>query len=183
MNVTESTTHLLVDDSSTPFHCVLSKKIFQAVARHIFVVSTRWITACLVQNTIVDETSFEIHGDTTLSTMHITRRHMNTTLFSSALIFAIECQSFQRILTRQDLMELVLLTGGTLFEHEQWTCIDRSSIDRFRLLVVLVEPNVDRSQLDEKYRRWPVNVKFLTAGFLLKSIIYQIQQPFEDFEL
>ncbi|CAF1241151.1 unnamed protein product [Rotaria sp. Silwood1] len=179
LNVTSSTTHLLVDDSSHPFQCNFSKKIFQAVARHIFIVSIRWIEECLLQNEIIDETPYKIHGDETMKTMHLTCYTSINTLFSSSILFAIDCTSFQRVLTRNDLIELVILSNAKLFDPEQQKSIEIQS----KLLLVLVDPRVDRYQLEIKYKQWYKNVKFLTPGFLLKSIIYQKQQPFEDFEL
>lgn len=175
LNINSSTTHLLIDDSSTPLQCIFSKKIFQAVARHIFIVSIRWIKECLLRNEIIDETPFEIHGDGTMSTMHLARQSSTISLFSSSVSFAIDCNSFQRVLTRHDLAELVILSGATLFDPEQKITT--------KILLVLVDPTADRYQLEEKYKQWHKNIKFLTPGFLLKSIIYQKQQPFEDFEL
>ena len=175
LNITSSTTHLLIDDSSIPFQCTFSKKIFQAVARHIFIVSIRWIEECLIRNEIIDEIPFEIHGDGTIQTMHLARQSPQRLLFSSSLAFLIDCNSFQRVFTRSELMELLVLTGAMLFDSEQ-----RNST---KILIILVEPSADRSELMEKYKHYHRNMKLLTPGFLLKSIIYQKQQPFEDFEL
>ena len=175
MTVNSSTTHLLIDDSSNPLQCIFSKKIFQAVARHIFIVSIRWIEECLLRNEIIDETPFEIHGDGTISTMHLARHSSTIPLFPSSISFAIDCTSFQRVLTRHELAELAVLTGATLFNPEQQILT--------KILFVLVDPTADRDQLENKYRQCHRDVKFLTPGFLLKSIIYQKQQPFEDFEL
>jgi len=175
MNVNSLTTHLIVDDSSIPLMCTFSKKIFQAVARRIFIVSVRWIDECLVQNRIVDEESFEIRGDSTMSTMHLARRSINTRLFPSTVSFIIDCNSFQRTLTRNELAELAVLSGATLFGQQE-----KSSIE---LLIVLADPMVDPRQIREKYSRCHNNIKYLTPGFLLKSIVYQEQQSFDDFQL
>jgi hypothetical protein len=110
-----------------------------------------------------------------MSTMHLARQSPTIPLFSSSISFAIDCNSFQRVLTRHDLAELAILSGATLFDPEQ----QRSII----ILLVLADSTADRYQLEKKYEQWHNNVKFLTPGFLLKSIIYQTQQPFEDFEL
>ncbi|UJR28835.1 hypothetical protein I4U23_010059 [Adineta vaga] len=179
MNINSSTTHLLIDDSMNPLRCIFSKKIFQAVARHIYIVSIRWIEECLLRKEIIDETPFEIHGDHSMSTMHLTRRCLTKPLFSSSISFAIDCTSFQRTITRNELAELAVLSGATLFDPEQ----QMLSQYQPKLLLVLVDPNVDRSRLVNQYQPWRLNVKFLTPGYLLKSIIYQNQQPFEDFEL
>ena len=175
LNVNSSTTHLLIDDSSTPLQCKFSKKVFQAVARRIFIVSIRWIEQCLLRNEIIDETPFEIHGDGTMSTMHLARQSSTSSLFSSSVSFVIDCNSFQRVLTRHDLAELVILSNATLFKPEEMMTA--------KILLVLADSTVDRFQLEEKYKQYHKNIKYLTPGFLLKSIIYQKQQPFEDFEL
>ena len=153
----------------------MSKKIFQAVARHIFIVSIRWIEECLFRKEIIDETPFEIHGDGTISTMHLARQSLARTLFHSSVTFLIDCNSFQRVFTRLELAELVLLTGASLYKSEERKAT--------KILLILVEPSADRSELEEKYKQHHRNIKFLTSGFLLKSIIYQKVQPFEDFEL
>lgn len=175
LSVNSSTTHLIIDDSSTPNRCIFSKKIFQAVARHLFIVSIRWIEQCLIENNIVDETPFEIHGDSTMSTMHLARQSPINPLFSPLISFTIDCKSFQHVLTRHDLAELVLLSGGTLFDHESYISSE--------ILIVLADSTTNRSQLEYRYKTLHRNIKYLTPGYLLKSIIYQKQQPFEDFEL
>jgi hypothetical protein len=109
-----------------------------------------------------------------MSTMHLARRSSTIPLFPSTISFAIDCNSFQRVLTRHDLAELVILSGATLFDPEQQIS---------KTVFVLADPTSDRYRLENKYKQWHKNVKFLTPGFLLKSIIYQKQQPFEDFEL
>ena len=179
LNVGASTTHLLVDDSSHSLRCTLSKKVFQAVARRIFVVSTRWIGECLLHGTLVDEAPFEIQGDSSVSTMHTARRASTMPIFSSVVVFAIECTSFQRTIARHELAELVTLTGGQLLDVKQDSSIDLES----KTLLVLADPAADRDHLENKYKQYRCHVKFLTPGFLLKSIIYQKQQPFDDFEI
>lgn len=114
-----------------------------------------------------------------MSTMHLSRQLSNQPLFSSSISFAIDCNSFQRVLTRHDLAELVVLSGGTLFNSDD----DISIKNQLKILFVLVDPTADRYCLENKYKSFHRNIKYLTPGFLLKSIIYQKQQPFEDFEL
>ena len=111
--------------------------------------------------------------------MHAVRRASTLPVFSSAVAFAIECTSFQRTISRRELAELVTLTGGRLLDVEQDSAIDLES----KTLLVLADPAADRDRLENKYKQYRCHVKFLTPGFLLKSIIYQRQQPFHDFEL
>jgi hypothetical protein len=111
--------------------------------------------------------------------MHLARKSSTIPLFSSSISFAIDCNSFQRVLTRDDLAELILLSGATLFDPEHDLLIENPT----KILLVLVDPTSDRYRLENKYKQYHKNIKYLTPGFLLKSLIYQKQQPFEDFEL
>jgi hypothetical protein len=107
--------------------------------------------------------------------MHLARQSPLNPLFSPLNSFIIDCNSFQRVLTRHDLSELVLLSGAILFNSEQ--------IHSTNILLVLADYTTDRYQLEKKYKHLHHHMKYLTPGYLLKSIIYQKQQPFEDFEL
>lgn len=168
-----------MDDSAAPHRCVFSKKIFQAVARRAFIVSVRWINECLLRDEMVDEAAFEIHGDSTMSTMHLARRFPTAPLFAPTVAFAVDCASFQRTLTRNELAELAVISGATLFDAEQ----SPAPTKPFKLLLVLADATADRSRLERQYRTRHAQTRFLTPGYLLKSIVYQQQQPFEDFEL
>jgi hypothetical protein len=68
--VNANTTHLVTDEEKTTLVCPLSKKVIQAVARHMFVLTYRWIDACLQVDEILDEKPYEIQGDLTLSSDH-----------------------------------------------------------------------------------------------------------------
>ena len=70
-NVDEHTTHLITDEEDgDTLVCPLSKKVIQAIARHMFILTYRWIDACLKINRIINEKPFEIQGDLTLSSDH-----------------------------------------------------------------------------------------------------------------
>ncbi|CAF5058956.1 unnamed protein product, partial [Rotaria sp. Silwood1] len=68
--VNEYTTHLIVGNEEKPLLCPLTIKVFQAIARHLFVLTYRWIIECLKQNLIIDEVSFEIRGDIPFGEYH-----------------------------------------------------------------------------------------------------------------
>ncbi|CAF1189600.1 unnamed protein product, partial [Rotaria sordida] len=101
--IDEKTTHLITDDTTIPFICALSSKVVHALARHLTVLSIRWIDECLHCNKLLlDELAlqFEIRGDLTCSTMYhggmqrsrlIPRRH---SLFSK-YIFMLKCNGVQ----------------------------------------------------------------------------------------
>ncbi|CAF4766268.1 unnamed protein product [Rotaria sp. Silwood1] len=68
--VNEYTTHLIIGNEEKPLLCPLTIKVFQAIARHLFVLTYRWIIECLKQNLIIDEVSFEIRGDIPFGEYH-----------------------------------------------------------------------------------------------------------------
>jgi hypothetical protein len=165
--VNNSTTHLLVDDSENSLHCTITKKIVQAAARHhIFIISSRWINECIRLNDFPAEYPFEIQSDshTTLRLSMIN----NPYLFNKSYGFAIECRQCQGSINRNELIELIELTGAQFYEHDQ-------HVD---LLIVLCDINEKNlSKIKEKYLQTNLtNIKYVTSDFLLKSIIkFEIQ--------
>lgn len=70
-SVDEHSTHLVTDEEEgETLVCPLSKKVIQAVARHMYIVTYRWIDACLKSDSLLNEKPFEIQGDLTLSSDH-----------------------------------------------------------------------------------------------------------------
>ena len=78
--------------------CPLTIKVFQAIARHLFVLTSRWITECVKQNQLVEEFTFEIRGDIPFGDYHDGMRHSRVTrhinLFENCqfFIFCHGCQ-------------------------------------------------------------------------------------------
>lgn len=87
--VDEHTTHLITDEEGETLVCPLSKKVIQAVARHMYIVTYRWIDACLNANQIINEKPYEIQGDLTLSSDHngLLIGATNSVFFSSLKTF------------------------------------------------------------------------------------------------
>ena len=176
LNVNNSTTHLLVDDSETHLHCTITKKIVQAaVRRHVFIISSRWINECIHANKLLDEHPYEIQSDshTTLRLSIQNLEKNNKYLFNNSSLkyiygFAVECRQCQGSINRNELIELVELTGAKLYDNE-------SNID---ILIVLCDTNEKNlNKIKEKYLQTNVsNIKYVTSDFLLKSIIkFEIQ--------
>ena len=119
--VDSSTSHVIVSDNSTLI-CPLTGKIIQGIARHLFIVSSRWLTECLKEETIVDERPFEIRGDTSLGIDHGGMRRSRLTPSSSLLAnFSIclrcsasDCAPLQNV---EQVTEIIELCGGKLFHH------------------------------------------------------------------
>jgi hypothetical protein len=61
--------NIIVDDNAS-LVCPLAGKIIQGIARHLFIVSHRWLNECLSQESIVDERPYEIRGVTSLGCDH-----------------------------------------------------------------------------------------------------------------
>ena len=81
----------------------MTSKVFQAIARHLFVVTIRWIRECLKQRQIIDETSFEIRGDLPFGEYHDGMRHSrlskNVHLFEHCR-FYLNCRGCQEKMVR-----------------------------------------------------------------------------------
>lgn len=169
--VNDTTTHLLIDDSDKPLHCTITKKIVQAaVRRHIFIISARWIRECLRVNQFVDEHPYEILSDshTTLRLSTQNFEHHNQYLLSPKFGFAIECRQCQGSINRNELSELIELTGAQVYEHDQ-------TVDSLIVLCDTNEKNL--AKIKEKYLASNAStIKYVTSDFLLKSIIkFEIQ--------
>ncbi|CAF2174007.1 unnamed protein product [Rotaria magnacalcarata] len=175
LNVNNSTTHLLVDDSENHLHCTITKKIVQAAVRHhIFIISSRWLNECMRLNKFIDEHPYEIISDshTTLRSSQHDSNATNKYLFSQnsqySYAFAIECRQCQGSINRSELIELIQLTGAQLFQNEQ-------AVDVLIVLCDTSDKNLNK--IKEKYMNAPAsNIKYVTSDFLLKSIIkFEIQ--------
>ena len=182
LNVNNSTTHLLVDDSENELHCTITKKIVQAAVRHhVFILSSRWLNDCIESNTLLDEHLYEILSDshTTLRLSEQNLTAMNKYLFGQPLenlyAFAIECRQCQGSINRTELIELIQLTGAQIFQNEQ-------AVEN---LIVLCDTNdKNLAKIKEKYLQAPAsNIKYVTSDFLLKSIIKFEIQDIERYSL
>lgn len=96
--IDDRTTHLIIGNEEKPLLCPLTIKVFQAIARHLFVVSFRWVSECLKQNQMIDESAFEMRGDLPFGSYHDGMRHSRTSkhlnLFETCqfFIFCDGCQ-------------------------------------------------------------------------------------------
>lgn len=69
-SVDEHTTHLIIGKEETSLLCPLTIKLLQSIARHLFVLSTQWVTDCLQKNSMIDESNYEIRGDIPFGRFH-----------------------------------------------------------------------------------------------------------------
>ncbi len=89
--VDNHTTHLIIGNEEKPLLCPLTMKLFHSIARHLYIISYRWITDCLKQNQIIDETNYEIRGDIPFGEYHDGMR--NSRLSKHVKLFQ-NCQFF-----------------------------------------------------------------------------------------
>lgn len=174
-NVNHLTTHLLVNDHDDPLRCIITKKVVQAaVRRNVFIISSRWITDSLKSNKFLSEYPYEIESDS-----HTNLRpskpicFLNDNqqyLFSNSYAFAIECRQCQGSINRNELIELIQLSGARYF--------DKSIDEKIEILVVLCDTN--EGNIDEIKQKYSMNsiriIKYVTSDYFLKSIIkFEIQ--------
>lgn len=69
-NVDEKTTHLIIGKEEEHLLCPLTKKLFQSIARHLYIISNRWIDDCLDKNEVVNEDMYEMRGDLPYGQFH-----------------------------------------------------------------------------------------------------------------
>ena len=61
-DVTETTTHLVVD-STKELICGVTSKYLKAISRKVWIVSILWILACVKSSRLLDPAAFEVVGD------------------------------------------------------------------------------------------------------------------------
>ena len=152
--------------------CPLSKKVIQAVARHMYIVTYRWIDGCLKSNEIVHEKAFEIQGDLTLSSDHHGLSSMRSDLdeIRSCLgmqrsrlsiyplniprsylmenySIMIKCDGCQEMMNTEELIELVQLSGA---RHTTDSHFSRSQTGIIRVVLCEKEYLIHRQDMYEK---------------------------------
>ncbi|CAF1318879.1 unnamed protein product [Rotaria sordida] len=181
--IDEKTTHLITDDTTIPFICALSSKVVHALARHLTVLSIRWIDECLHCNKLLlDELAlqFEIRGDLTCSTMYhggmqrsrlIPRRH---SLFSK-YIFMLKCNGVQNLMDNQELRTLITLCGGYTCSSLRTDQVTRWTAQG-KMIVVLCEQSYVEERQDKYWKCVELGIRFCSPEFIIESIAqYQVQ--------
>ncbi|CAF2637130.1 unnamed protein product [Rotaria sp. Silwood2] len=182
--VDKHTTHLIVGNEEKPLLCPLTIKVFQAIARHLFVLTYRWIIECLKQNLIIDEVSFEIRGDLPFGEYHDGMRNSRLSkhknLFQYCQFFIL-CEGCQEKMSKTELASLITLCNGTILNTLPTTTPNDSSI----LTIVLCDKifpfnSLDQQQLFETSRSNGVN--YISPEWVLESIVQFSLQPFDTYE-
>lgn len=109
------------EDSDNSLICPLTGKVLQAVARHLTIVSYRWLTACLTTGHYIEEIpTYEIIGDTIHNQHHgMSRSRLSLTsnyrLFAN-YAFHLKCQACQPFTDNRPLIEVIHLSGGLILK-------------------------------------------------------------------
>lgn len=178
--IDETTTHLITDEDG--FHsliCPLTGKVLQAVARHLTIVSYRWLKACLTAKVYIDEIpEFEIIGDSIYDQHHgMSKSRMyrtNTSDLLSNYAFHFKCHGCQPFTDNRPLIELINLSGGitlkTLNPHI-------GTIGRQILILCPKMYLQNKSALEQACQKF--NIYCVEPEWLIATIIKYEIQPFQ----
>ena len=167
--------------------CPLTGKIIQGIARHLFIVSYRWINECLKEKSFVDERPYEIRGDTSLGSDHGGMRRSRLTPSSLLENYSIclrctpnDCAPLQNV---EQVQELINICGGKLLSHFSQI----QSIDQQRQIVLVLGLNGftgnerKRQALLDTCQQF--NVKCVNIHWLLISIAKFEIQSFDTYDI
>lgn len=184
--VDSETTHVIVNENS-PLVCPLTGKIIQGIARHLFVVSHRWLDECLNENSIVDERPFEIRGDTSLGSDHggMRRSRLTPEYLLDKYSICLRCTSNDcaPLQNLEQVQELIPLTGAKLVKNFS----EIKTLDNERQMVLVLGVNgfaggdKKRQILLDTCQQF--NVKCVNIHWLLISIAKFEIQPFENYDI
>ncbi|CAF0873077.1 unnamed protein product [Rotaria sp. Silwood1] len=184
--VDSSTTHVIVNENSS-LVCPLTGKIIQGIARHLFIVSYRWLNECLSQETIIDERPYEIRGDTSLGSDHggMRRSRLTPTYLFDKYSICLRCSSNDcaPLQTLEQVQELVELCGARLVRNFS----EIKTLDKDRQMILVLGINgftggdKKRKALLDTCQQF--NVRCVNIHWLLISIAKFDIQPFENYDI
>lgn len=179
--IDSKTTHLIASEVDSHV-CCLTKKVFFAAAYHVFVIGYQWIEECLNKNHLLHEETYEILGDASLSPQHngLHRSHLvHQPIFKSySYAIAVECSigCQQGMFTKQELEQLVQLSGASLLTDD-----NRTQLDSHTTIIVLCDD--DDKLVTKKYHGLKNQLYFVIPEFFLDSIVLYEVQPIKGYEL
>lgn len=162
--------------------CCLTKKVFFAVAYHQYVIGYQWIEECLSKACLLNEDAYEILGDASLSSQHMgmqRSRLVRQPIFKSyPYAIAVECSigCQQGMFTKQELEQLVQVSGATLLQDHE-----RQSLDINTNIVVLCDD--DDKLVVKKYQGVKNKIYYVIPEFFLDSVVLYEVQPIKGYEL
>ncbi|CAF0886515.1 unnamed protein product [Rotaria sordida] len=180
ISINETTTHLITnDDEENSLKCPLTGKVLQAVARHLTIVSYRWLTVCLNEQRYVDEIpTYEIIGDTIYNEHYgMSRSRLNNSNNYRLLAnyaFHLKCHGCQPFIDNRPLIELIHLSGGlilkTLNQH-----IDNIG----RQIIILCSKKYLQNKLALQQACQKLKILCIEPEWLIASIVKFDIQPYE----
>jgi hypothetical protein len=167
----------VITSDSGSFATISTKQIIQACVRHIFIGSINWITSSLEQSCLLDHFPYEILRDkhSPTNTRGIKQcRFDQLPVFPSSCIISIECHLGikQMQLTRDELIEIIELSGATLF----------NDYIQYQTLIILCNTRKEmierRKILDHHHEK---DIFYCKPAFLFDSIVRHEVQSIEKY--
>ena len=159
--------------------CPLTGKVLQAVARHVTIVSHRWLKACLTEQCYIDEIpTYEIMGDTVYSQHHgMSRSRMSRSKNDRLLAnyaFHLKCHGCQPFLDNRPIIELIHLSGGLILKT-----MNQHVEDIGRQIIILCSKTYleNKPALQQACRK--LNISCLEPEWLIASIVQFDVQAFD----
>ncbi|CAF1218521.1 unnamed protein product [Didymodactylos carnosus] len=177
--VNAKTTHLITDEEGDTLACSLTGKVIQAISRHIFIVSYRWIIKCLEQKHYIDETTYEIRGDLSCDRTHNGMMNSRTNpyqLLFNNYAFILKCSGCLPFSNNQSLIELIQLNGGLVIQNLS------DNVEHCQKIILCSQEFLqNKKSFSQLCTR--LNIQCCKPQWLLVSITkYQIV-PFKDYEV
>ncbi|CAF1176336.1 unnamed protein product [Rotaria sordida] len=182
--VNDQTTHLIMGNEEKPLLCPLTLKLFQGIARHLYIMSYQWIIQCIKQNNIIDEINYEIRGDIPFGEYHDgmkrSRLSKEVKLFEKCQFFIL-CDGCQGSMSKDELSALIQLCHGSILPTFPLT----ATTDNSTFTIVLCNAlspfdSANQQQLFELSRS--NGIHFLDPEWIIASIIQFALQPFDCYE-
>ncbi|CAF0725955.1 unnamed protein product [Rotaria sp. Silwood1] len=182
--ITDHTTHLIIGREEKALLCPLTTKLFQAIARHLYILSYKWIRQCLKQNDLIDETDYEMRGDIPFGEYHDgmrkSRLSKDTKLFEKCQFFLL-CDGCQDRMSKNELCALIKLCHGSILSTFPLTSAsDSSTLTIILCNALLPFESANQQQLFQLCRS--NGVHFLSPEWIIESIVQFTLQPFDSYE-
>ena len=153
----------------------------------MFIVSSRWLTECLSQQTIIDERPYEIRGDTSLGSDHggMRRSRLSSSYLLEKYSICLRCTSNDcaPLQTIEQVHQLIELCGAKLVRNFS----EIKTIDNERQMVLVLGIN---GFIGEEKKRQALldtcqqfNVQCVNIHWLLISIAKFEIQSFENYHI
>lgn len=177
--IDENTTHLIINDDKQQLHSPLSLKFLQAISRHCYCLSYKWIFDCIRYDKLLDITNYEIQGvinrDGPAQGPKRSRETKHRLFENYGFMIKLKSSNDHRI-NPENLKELITLCHGTMID-----ALNQENLDRYTILVIC-----DRTFLLEycpEYDRLrQLGISFVKSSWVIESILEFQTQNIQQFE-